>query len=302
MFSPEMLEAFREFKSIWDPDWMMNPRKMIDARPLDADLRLSAAGCAVPLATAFRFPDDNGSFARAAERCVGVGKCRKDDGGTMCPSYMVTREEKHSTRGRSRLLFEMLAGDPLPGGWKAEEVREALDLCLACKGCKGECPVHVDMASYKAEFLSHYYRHRWRPRSAYAFGLIHQWARLASFAPRLVNTLTQTPGLLRIARAAAGMAPDRRIPVFAEQTFRRWFRTRTPGAAPDASRVVLWPDTFNDHFHPETLRAAVEVLEHSGFRVEIPATAYDPFRAQRAGRGGRAWRRPRAKLRRGVPR
>ena len=273
MFSPQMLGAFREFKSIWDPDWMMNPGKVIDARPVDADLRLGAAQGDLPGHSEFRFPEDGGSFAHAVQRCVGVGKCRRDDAGTMCPSYMVTREEKHSTRGRARLLFEMLAGDPIEDGWKADEVHEALDLCLSCKGCKGECPVHVDMATYKAEFLSHYYRHRWRPRSAYAFGLIHQWARVASVAPRLVNTLMQMPAARWGARAASGMAADRQVPAFASQSFRRWFRRRPPVAAPQAPPVILWPDTFNDHFHPEILRAAADVLERAGFRVAIPRAA-----------------------------
>jgi FAD/FMN-containing dehydrogenase/Fe-S oxidoreductase len=270
MFSAEMLQAFREFKSIWDPDGMMNPGKIIDADPVDAHLRLGATYNPPAARTEFRFPEDGGSFARATLRCVGVGKCRQTDAGTMCPSYMVTREEKHSTRGRARLLFEMLIGDPLDGGWNAGEVHEALDLCLACKGCKGECPVHVDMATYKAEFLSHYYRHRLRPRSAYAFGLIRRWARVASLAPRLVNTVAQMPWLRPVLAAATGMAADRRVPQFATQTFSRWFASRHRPVPMNSLPVLLWPDTFNDHFHPETLRAAVDVLERSGLRVEVP--------------------------------
>src|SRR5207248_11547020 len=130
------------------------------------------------LKTHFQYPEDDGSFARATTRCVGVGKCRRDEGGTMCPSYMVTREEMHSTRGRAHLLFEMLKGEPIKDGWKSEHIHDALDLCLACKGCKGDCPVNVDLATLKAEFLSHYYEGRLRPRSAYAMGLVHFWARL----------------------------------------------------------------------------------------------------------------------------
>ena len=269
MFSGEMLQAFREFKSIWDPEWRMNPGKIIDANPLDADLRLQGDQPQSP-ATWFRFPADGGDFARATRRCVGVGKCRKEDSGTMCPSYMVTREEKHTTRGRARLLFEMLRGDPLHGGWQDEHVKDALDLCLACKGCKDECPVSVDMASYKAEFLAHYYEARRRPRTAYAFGLIARWAALAEAMPRAVNFFTQTPALRTIAKLAAGMAEARHVPVFAPSTFRRRFLERTPLQREGAPRVILWPDTFNDHFHPDTLIAAVEVLEASGFGVEIP--------------------------------
>src|SRR5439155_21988500 len=219
--------------------------------------------------THFAFRDADG-FANATLRCVGVGKCRKHDEGTMCPSYMVTREEKHATRGRARLLFEMLRGEQITDGWASEAVHDALDLCLACKGCKGECPVQVDMATYKAEFLSHYYEHHRRPRSAYAFGLIHRWAALASHAPRLVNFVTQTPGLRDLAKLAAGMAPQRSVPAFAPFTFREWFMKRRRVYEEPRDRVILWPDTFNNHFHPDTAIAAVEVLEDAGFAVEIP--------------------------------
>ena len=184
MYGDELVEAFREFKAIWDPDGQMNPGKVVDPYPLDDEppprRRLRAA--ATP-DTHFQFPDDGGSFASATLRCVGVGKCRRAEGGTMCPSYMVTREEKHSTRGRARLLFEMLRATSSHDGWQRRAVKEALDLCLACKGCKGECPVNVDMATYKAEFLSHYYEGRLRPRARLRDGLIYWWARLASPAP-----------------------------------------------------------------------------------------------------------------------
>jgi Fe-S oxidoreductase len=186
---------------------------------------------------------------------------------------MALHEEKHTTRGRAHLLFEMLRGDTLKGGWKSEPVREALDLCLACKGCKGECPVSVDIATYKAEFLSHYYEGRWRPRHAYAFGLIHRWARLAALAPRFVNALTQTPGLAALGKVVAGMTPARRIPAFATETFQHWFARRAPRRATGRPPVILWPDTFNNHFHPDVAQAAVEVLEAAGFHVKVPAAA-----------------------------
>jgi Fe-S oxidoreductase len=247
----------------------MNPGKVIDAFPVDRNLRWGTNYHPWEPATHFSFAQDQGSFAIAADRCVGTGKCRKHDSGTMCPSYMVTREEKHSTRGRARLLFEMVEGNPLGDGWRDEPVKEALDLCLACKGCKGECPVNVDMATYKAEFLSHYYEGRRRPASAYAFGLMYWWARAASIAPWLVNLATQTPGVRTVAKAAAGMAPKRRIPVFASRTFRSSFRKR-PASAGRGPDVILWPDTWNNHFHPATALAAVDVLEAAGFRVTIP--------------------------------
>ena len=275
MFSPEMMQAFRDFKAIWDPGGRMNPGKVADAYPLDANLRIGTDYDPPAEKTWFQYPDDHGSFAHATLRCVGVGKCRKTDAGTMCPSYMVTREEKHTTRGRAKLLFEMLEGSPVEARWNSEHVHEALDLCLACKGCKGECPVQVDMATYKAEFLAHYYERHRRPRAAYAFGHIRTWARLAArlgLAP-LLNTAAATPGLRHLARLAAGMSQARTIPAFAAQTFRQWFAARQPRPRGTGQTVILWPDTFNDHLHPETLKAAVEVLEHLGCVVVIPAAS-----------------------------
>ncbi|HVS99848.1 MAG TPA: FAD-linked oxidase C-terminal domain-containing protein [Solirubrobacterales bacterium] len=270
MFGAELVGAFAEFKAIFDPDGMMNPGKVVDPNPLDADLRTGPDHRTRRLETTFRFPDDDGSFGDAVERCFGVGACR-DQSGTMCPSYQVTLEEKHSTRGRARLLFEMMRKDSLRGGWRNEEVKEALDLCLACKGCKHECPVRVDMATYKAEFLSHYWRRRPRPRQAYALGLIRWEARLASRAPRLANLLLQREPLARLGRHAAGLAPERKPPAFAERTFKSWWGARGTRRPPAArGRVLLWPDTFNDHFHPEVAIAAAESLEAIGFEVVVP--------------------------------
>jgi FAD/FMN-containing dehydrogenase/Fe-S oxidoreductase len=272
MFGPELVQAFREFKAIWDPDGKMNPGKKVDPYRLDQNLRLGTSYRPPSTETHFRYPEDHGSFADAALRCVGVGECRRLGGGTMCPSYRVTLEEKHSTRGRARLLFEMASGDVI-GGWRDESVKEALDLCLACKGCKGECPVAVDMASYKAEFLAHYYRGRLRPRAAYAMGLIHWWARLASLAPGLVNGLAQGP-LGGLVKALGGIAPERALPRFARRTFRSGFfgggRARRAGPSGENRRVILWADTFNDHFHPEVAWAGLEVLEALGFEVVVP--------------------------------
>jgi FAD/FMN-containing dehydrogenase/Fe-S oxidoreductase len=269
MFGDTLCEAFWEFKRIWDPQEKMNPGKVVRPNKLDADLRWGVDYEPWNPSTHFTFPDDHGSFAFAANRCVGTGKCRKHDSGTMCPSYMATKEEADSTRGRARLLFEMLRGDPLEKTWQNEHVKEALDLCLACKGCKGECPVNVDMATYKAEFLSHYFEKKPRPRNAYAFGLMMYWAKAAALAPNVANALAQAPLLNPIAKWIAGMDRRRRIPIFAGTTFRQWFerRARRTDGAP---RVILWPDTWNDHFHPGTATAAVEVLEDAGFQVTIP--------------------------------
>jgi Fe-S oxidoreductase len=269
MFGDEIMKAFREFKSIWDPNGMMNPGKVIDAYPVDVNLRWGSHYHPWEPSTHFAFPDDEGNFSYAANRCVGTGKCRKHDSGTMCPSYMVTREERYSTRGRSRLLFEMLEGNPLRNGWRDEPVREALDLCLSCKGCRSECPVNVDMATYKSEFLSHYFDRRLRPVAHYAFGLMYWWARMASHMPRVANFFTQTRGLSSIAKALATMAPERRIPRFANQTFKAWFRER-PVRNVGKPQVLLWADTWNNHFHPPIAIAAVDVLEAAGFQVTVP--------------------------------
>lgn len=269
MYGPELMEAFREFKTIWDPDWKMNPGKVIDPYGQTENLRLGADYDPPQWPTHFHFPEDGGSFSHATMRCVGVGKCRRHEGGTMCPSYMITREEEHSTRGRARLLFEMLQGEEVTGGWKSDAVKDALDLCLACKGCKGDCPVNVDMSTYKSEFLSHYYEGRLRPRSAYAFGLIYWWARLASKMPGLVNFFTQNKLTGAVLKKMAGVSQKRSIPQFAGQTFRYWFLSR-PRINAHRKPVILWADTFNNFFLPETLIAAVEVLEAAGFEVKVP--------------------------------
>lgn len=277
MYGEELMQAFREFKAIWDPLGKMNPGKLIDAYRVDENLRLGPDYTPWRPQTRFAFAGREGTgFTRAIERCVGMGKCRSQHGGIMCPSYRVTGEERHSTRGRARLFFEMLRGETINGGWQSEEVREALDLCLACKGCRNDCPTHTDMASYKAEFLSHYYEGRLRPRQAYSMGLIQRWARLAALAPGLVNFFTQTPGLSVAAKCLAGFAQERRIPQLAKRTFRQWFTRRARPARPQAGqrrRVILWADTFNNHFHPAAAAAAVEVLETAGCEVVVPRQA-----------------------------
>lgn len=269
MYGEEIVQAFREFKAIWDPQNRMNPGKIVDPYPVDADIRIGPRYRPPELETHFGFPEDGGSFARAALRCVGVGKCRRHDGGVMCPSYMATREEEHSTRGRARALFEMLHGGIIDKGWKSDEVREALDLCLACKGCKRDCPVNVDMATYKAEFMAHHYEGRLRPRSAYSMGLIYWWSRLASLAPSLANFALRAPGLSAVIKAAGGIHQKRSFPPYAKETFRAWFARRGTRNA-GRPEVILFPDTFNNFFRPETAQAAVEVLEGLGYQVRIP--------------------------------
>jgi Fe-S oxidoreductase len=244
----------------------------VDPYPIVSNLKLGASYNPPEPKTHFAYAEDGGSFAHAALRCVGAGKCRDTEQGTMCPSYMVTKDEKHTTRGRSRMLYEMLQGDVVTDGFRSDEVNDALDLCLSCKGCKGDCPVSVDMATYKAEFLSGHYKRRLRPREAYSMGLIMLHARLGARVPRLANFVTSAPVLSRAVKRLGGIAPERDMPPFAGETFKRWFARRAE-VNPHADPVLLFPDTFNDHFHPETLRACVEVLEAAGHRVVVPAPA-----------------------------
>ena len=278
MFGSDLMKAFGEFKTAWDPENKLNPHKVVGAYLPTENLRLGADYKPLEPETHFKFPDDGGSFAKAALRCIGLGACRKSDGGTMCPSYMVTLEEEHSTRGRAHMLFELLQGEVIRDGWRDEHVKDALELCLSCKACKSECPANVDIATYKAEFLSHYYEKKWRPLKAYAFGLIERWAKLGSRMPRIANFLSQAPGPRHLLQRFLGLASQRQLPRLAPVTFWQWAQVHRNSIFRDEDRlntapllkerqVVLWVDTFNNYFHPETCRAALEVLEEAGFTV-----------------------------------
>ncbi|WP_081067619.1 FAD-binding and (Fe-S)-binding domain-containing protein [Burkholderia stagnalis] len=275
MYGPELMQAMAEFKAIWDPANRLNPGKVINAYRADENLRLGPAYKPVTLQTKLTFASPEGDgMQRAIERCIGMGKCRSLDGGTMCPSYRATREEKFSTRGRAHLFWEMLQGDVIKDGWNSPEVKEALDACLGCKGCKSDCPTHTDMASYKAEFLSHYYETHRRPRQAMFMGRIGQWAPLASRFPRLMNFMTSTPPLARIGKWIAGIAPRRALPAFAPRPFRAIAKRQgigqRTGATPARNKVILWVDTFNEHFSPDIAAAAADVLTRLGFDVTLP--------------------------------
>ena len=271
MFGPELIRAFQEFKGLWDPDNRMNPGKVVHPRGMMEDLRQPPPPATE---THFSYPENHGGFSRAIALCVGVGRCRKEEGGLMCPSYQITRNEADSTRGRAHLLDEMLRAETIPDGWKSEAVKEALDLCLACKGCKSECPTNIDMASYKAEFLSHYYEGRLRPRQAYVFGLVMYWLRIGAWAPRLVNFFTQTPGLSGVLKKfLGGIAPTRTIPPLAVKTFKQHYEL-DPGFRRDDRQTPLsccGPTHFTNHLHPEIGQAATEVLRHLGYDVRLPA-------------------------------
>ncbi|MFI5683281.1 FAD-binding and (Fe-S)-binding domain-containing protein [Streptomyces sp. NPDC051636] len=275
MFGERLVTAFGELKALFDPRDRMNPGKVVHPNPVDGQLRLGPAWRPHTPETHFGYPEDEHSFTRAVMRCVGIGNCRGHSGGVMCPSYRATMEEEHSTRGRARLLFEMLGGhadSAVKDGWRSTEVRDALDLCLACKGCKSDCPTGVDMATLKAEFLAHHYDGRVRPAAHYSMGWLPLWARLSRISPSLVNSALHAPGLARTGKRLAGIDAAREAPVFAEQSFLQWWQERgaeQPDPA-DPRTVVLWPDTFSAYFHPSIAISAVRVLEDAGFRVAVP--------------------------------
>jgi Fe-S oxidoreductase len=314
MFGPELMGAFREFKALWDPDNRMNPGKLVDAvrvyDPLE-NLRhgLPTTHGSPPKVqrAEFAFAADGGSLERATERCVGVGACRKTEGGVMCPSFRATGEERHSTRGRARLLWEMLAGALRDEGFQSQAVHEALDLCLSCKACKSECPVQVDVAAYKSEFLAQRYKGRLHPLRHYLFGFADRLARWGSLTPALTNALLTGPVTSPLIKRMAGVAQERQLPRLAPRSYRRDRESALKGHdftgcgktplgpaeasghdfsraenAPESQRalapegkaaapqVLLWPDTWNNYYHPQTLAAAESVLAQAGFRVETP--------------------------------
>jgi FAD/FMN-containing dehydrogenase/Fe-S oxidoreductase len=274
MYSPAALELFRAVKHAFDPSALLNPGVLVDPDPLDQRIRVAAAQ-PVRSPLAFAYDHDAGDFGQAVHRCTGVGKCRADTtahGGVMCPSFLATREEKDSTRGRARVLQEMIDGD-LADGWRSPAVHDALDMCLSCKGCASDCPTGVDMAAYKAEVLHQSYRRRIRPRAHYALGQLPRWARLAALAPQTANWTMSVPGLRRIALHLAGVDPRRSIPRFADETFRRWFRATAAQRRGHGRPVLLFVDSFTDNFSPDVGRAGVAVLEAAGYLPELTAGA-----------------------------
>ncbi|MFF8478131.1 FAD-binding and (Fe-S)-binding domain-containing protein [Streptomyces sp. NPDC015414] len=272
MYGEETVRLFERAKGVWDPDDLLNPGMLVRPDPLDANLRFSVLPRR-PVDVAFGYPADGGDFGAAVRRCVGVAKCRTTTASgpaVMCPSFRATGEEEHSTRGRARLLHEMLAGELVTDGWRSTEVRDALDLCLSCKGCRSDCPVGVDMATYKAEFLHHHYRGRRRPAAHYSMGRLPVWLRWAARTgtARLLNRLASLRLPARVGKRLAGIAPERDIPRLAPLTFSRWWRRRERRSTGDP--VVLWPDTFTEHLSPSVGQAAVRVLEAAGLRAVPP--------------------------------
>ncbi|MFF3332931.1 FAD-binding and (Fe-S)-binding domain-containing protein [Streptomyces sp. NPDC002888] len=268
MYSHRLIRAFAAFKRIFDPQGLLNPGVIVDPAPLDADLALHTPSDVLPVETLFSFPHDEDGFAGAVRRCVGVGRCRSDAGGVMCPSYRATGEENDSTRGRARLLQEMVRGGTVQEGWRSTEVKDALDLCLSCKACSSDCPVGVDMATYKAEFLHQHYKGRLRPRSHYSLGWLPLTSALAGYAARPLNTLLRGRLGTVLARLG-GVTTKRRIPAFAS---RRALRKVLRGAKTSRpSKALLFVDSFTRAFRPEVAGAASRVLADAG----IPCTAQD---------------------------
>jgi FAD/FMN-containing dehydrogenase/Fe-S oxidoreductase len=294
MFGPELMQGFGEFKALWDPENRMNPGKLIDAvrvydpvENLRHGLSVSEpesvshpenAELGIPpdeRATHFAFANDGGSFEHATERCVGVGACRKTVGGVMCPSYRATGLEQHSTRGRARLLWEMLAGALQKEGFQSEAVHEALNLCLSCKACKTECPVQVDMAAWKSEFLAQHYQGRIHPLRHYVFGFADKLARWGSLTPALTNAVLTGPRASPLIKSMAGVAQERDLPRLSPQSYLKSLAGRETNLAGRAGQVaapqvLLWPDTWNNYYHPKTLAAAESVLTVAGFQVQTP--------------------------------
>ncbi|SCK57874.1 FAD/FMN-containing dehydrogenase [Streptomyces sp. WMMB 714] len=283
MYGPEMVELFGRFKDLWDPAGGLNPGMLVRPARIDENLRFAPLP-REPVDVEFGYPHDGGDFSAAVRRCVGVAKCRNTEAGSgvMCPSFRATGEERHSTRGRARLLHEMLAGEVVTGGWQSEEVHDALDLCLSCKGCRSDCPVNVDMATYKAEFMHHHYQGRRRPMAHHSMGRLPQWLRLAaaSRTAPLLNAAARVRPLAAIAKRLGGIAPERDIPPLAAEPFTRWWRRQRGkdagrgGPRGDGGKagktLVLWPDTFTNYLSPEAGSAAVRVLEDAGLRITVP--------------------------------
>jgi FAD/FMN-containing dehydrogenase/Fe-S oxidoreductase len=285
IYSPDALRAFAEFKHVFDAEGVFNPGVLVDPEPLDQGIRPGPGARTLEVTPVHALARDGGSFAGAVNRCVGVGACRSDE-GAMCPSFHVTGDEVHSTRGRARVLAEMLRGESIRDGWQSKEVVEALDLCLSCKACATECPVNVDMATYKAEFLHQHYgpglrsfvgRNR-RPMAQLTMGWLPWFMRIAEKVPlafRALNLLLSLRPVEELTKRLGGIEPRRRMISFAPRPLTAWFRRRSaarrPGEAADhRETVVLWPDTFTNYSADAPGRAAVEVLEAMGYRVVMP--------------------------------
>jgi FAD/FMN-containing dehydrogenase/Fe-S oxidoreductase len=299
MYPPAALDLFTQVKRLFDPQHLLNPGVIVDPDALDESVRLTQLPLRqeLPGKLAMAYQDESAGFVSAVHRCTGIGKCRADTaaaGDIMCPSYQATRDERHSTRGRARVLQEMVSGDLVEPRWDSPEVHEALDLCLSCKACGTECPTGTDMSTYKAEVLYQTYRGKLRPMAHYVLGFLPQLARLSTPLAPVVNRISRLPGFGQLAKRIGGIDARRSIPQFAATTFRKWWTT-TAEAGPRSSRsqthppaeagepsagtptggsrktdeVILFADSWSNHFAPRILAAAVAVLEHAGVSVRV---------------------------------
>ncbi len=269
VFGETLYAAFKEVKRAFDPEGRMNPGKKVDAPPMDENLRLGPDyATSVPLTVLDH--SDYGGMDKAIEMCNGNGQCRKSEVGTMCPSYMVTLDEMHSTRGRANALRMAMAGELPRETLFSEEMYEVMDLCISCKGCKFECPSHVDMAKHKYEFLVGYLRAHGTPLRSRVLGHLHALSAVGARLAPLSNLPTQIAPLRRLVNRLLGLHPDRTLPVVRRDTFWRWWRRRPAPEGTTRGRVVLFADTFSNYYEPDIPKAAVRVLEAAGYRVIVP--------------------------------
>ena len=273
MYSSKMMKAFASFKAAFDPEGLFNPGVLVNPERIDESLRPGPGQRSFELTPVHALSRDKGSLVNAVNRCVGVGLCRSDE-GAMCPSFQGTHDEVNSTRGRARVLSEMFRGTTLPDAYKSEEVKDALDLCLSCKACASECPVNVDMATYKSEFLHKFYEGRIRPMAHYTMGWLPKlthWMHKVPGAASLANTVLRIDAVQRLVKKVGGIEPTRKMITFSGESLQRWAakRKETEAESPQGT-VVLWPDSFNNHLDTGPGQAAVEVLETLGYRVIIP--------------------------------
>jgi Fe-S oxidoreductase len=264
----DFVGLLRRVKRAFDPEGLFNPGKIVDALPMDTDLRVVPGRPVPEIDTVLDWSAEQG-LLRAAERCNGAGACRKTAGrGTMCPSYMATGEELHSTRGRANLLRQLLSAEDPSKALSSDELHEALELCLSCKGCASECPSSVDVARMKAEFLQHHHDAHGTPLPSYVLGQFGKFAAMARFTPTLASAVSNTA----LAKKVLGVDPRRVVPSFAAQTFSAWFRGHDPHAnAGERGEVVLFVDEFTEYTDPAVGVAATEFLEAAGFAVIAPA-------------------------------
>lgn len=272
VLGPKMMPLLKQVKQIWDPENIFNPGKIVDPKPMDSDLRYSPDYQPPKVDTHFKWRREK-SFADAVELCNGAGVCRKlaGSGGTMCPSYMATQEEKDSTRGRANLFRQLFSGRQ-KGAFKSEELRDALDLCLSCKACKSECPANVDMARMKAEFMQGWHDEKGISLGERFFGQASKFYPLASLFPRVSNWIMRQPAVKDVLNQLTGISKKRDLPAFAAEPFGHWFEKRQSGSkTTDKQTVVLFVDIFTNYHDPEIGKAAVRFLETMGYDVFVPA-------------------------------